>query len=85
MRTRIVKVKVGGPVQLKECLAELVGCPNCTCEKFLIFKPDLVDHVHFQCVDCGVSFCDWCENAGPLTERAVGNYFSPRQQRPTSD
>ena len=81
MRERKVKVKIGGAVGLKEVSALLLGCMDCGAEKFFVFVPEGFHHVHFQCANCGVSFCDGCDQMNPLTERAVVTDFSPRKQK----
>ena len=47
--------------------ARLMVCPMCTSETFLCYFPDGVDHLHFQCAWCGVSFCDGCEKPEATT------------------
>lgn len=40
--------------------ARLLICPDCSSETFLVYIPSGMDHVHFQCVHCGTTFCDGC-------------------------
>lgn len=48
----------------KECKARLLVCPECDEGLFCCFFPDGIDHLHFQCASCGVSFCDGCTETG---------------------
>ena len=43
-------------------------CCVCRSSKLRVFIPDGVDHVHFQCVECGVPFCNKCpQQVGTLS------------------
>ncbi len=44
--------------------AELLLCPDCGGERFMVYTPLGMQHVHFQCIRCGVSFCDGCQKEG---------------------
>jgi transposase-like protein len=44
--------------------ADMLVCPECQSNVFFVYRPDLVNHVHFQCSFCCVTFCDGC-HTGP--------------------
>lgn len=46
--------------------ARLLICPDCTGEPFLVYIPAGMDHAHFQCVNCGTTFCDGCTEPSEL-------------------
>lgn len=45
--------------------ADLLLCPNCDGEQFVVYLPDKIDHCHFQCRTCDATFCDGCEKSQP--------------------
>lgn len=40
--------------------ARMLVCPECDRVEFFCFFPDGINHLHFQCANCGISFCDGC-------------------------
>lgn len=68
MRTKTVEITEGATG--KKHKAELLVCPLCRGEKFVIYIPEGIGHTHFQCVDCGTSFCDGCTPEGGAAPQA---------------
>jgi hypothetical protein len=63
MKTRTIELAVKATGETTT--AELLLCPHCDEEAFVIYTPAGVTHVHFQCIACGVSFCDGCHVSPP--------------------
>jgi hypothetical protein len=69
MTTKTVQIR--SAVNNQKTEAELLLCPDCATERFFVYTPKGIDHVHFQCVTCGTSFCDGCtENESPAPPAA---------------
>ena len=58
MQEKVVEIVEGATG--RKVKAELLVCKLCKGEKWLCYVPEGMEHVHFQCVECGVSYCDGC-------------------------
>lgn len=58
------KVEIVARVDGTKHAAELVVCPSCEGEVFVCYFPEGIDHLHFQCFRCAVTFCDGCDKGG---------------------
>lgn len=44
----------------ERCMADLLICDKCLANTWYIYVPVGIDHAHFQCINCGLTFCDRC-------------------------
>jgi hypothetical protein len=62
MRTKSVELTCGATGERVK--AELLVCPSCGDDLFVVYIPAGLNHVHFQCVGCEETFCDGCAPPG---------------------
>lgn len=67
MNTKTVPLLEGATGAIVTC--EMAVCPACDGNLWLVYIPEGIGHVHFQCRRCGVSYCDGCtkETTNPPT------------------
>jgi hypothetical protein len=63
MNTRKATIRDGINGQMVS--AELLLCPECDNDTFILYSPEGVNHLHLQCVVCATSFCDGCKPGDP--------------------
>lgn len=54
---RFEDITVMAAVDGERRAAKLATCEECACDKWFVFQVVGQDHSHFQCVECGTSFC----------------------------
>lgn len=62
------EVTIRSRVNGEQTRARLLLCPDCEGESFFCFFPEGIEHSHFQCCNCGTTFCDGCTDLPANTQ-----------------